>query len=135
MNGIGKQAAFYCGYLPDERSLIPLTILLSTTVALWLLVYLASAVGHIPQNEGAAVTASACFVRDRQSRGLAEPSRRAWPTLSRSAVRWRKTEDASCSALTSQETPAPRTHSTCSAPAFDSSRRLRRIGHSIQGAV
>ena len=32
MNGIGKQAAFYCGYLPDDRSLVPLTVLLSDTV-------------------------------------------------------------------------------------------------------
>lgn len=53
MNGIGKQAAFYCGYLPDERSLVPVTILLSTTVALWLLVYLASAVGHAPMTKPA----------------------------------------------------------------------------------
>jgi len=39
MNGTGKQAAFYRGYLPNDRSLVPLTVLLSTTVALWLLVY------------------------------------------------------------------------------------------------
>ena len=30
MNGMGKQAAFYRGYLPDDRSLVPLTVLLST---------------------------------------------------------------------------------------------------------
>jgi len=40
MTSIGKQAAFYRGYLPDDRSLVPLTVLLSTTLALWLLVYL-----------------------------------------------------------------------------------------------
>jgi hypothetical protein len=40
MNGIGKQAAFYRGYLPDDRSQIPLTVLLSATLALWLLIYL-----------------------------------------------------------------------------------------------
>jgi hypothetical protein len=26
MNGIEKQAAFYRGYLPDDRSLVPLTV-------------------------------------------------------------------------------------------------------------
>ena len=40
MNWIGKQAAFYRGYQPDDRSLAALTVLLSTTIALWLLVYL-----------------------------------------------------------------------------------------------
>jgi hypothetical protein len=30
MNGIEKQAAFYRGYLPDDRSLVPLTIVLAT---------------------------------------------------------------------------------------------------------
>ncbi len=44
MTGIEKQAAFYRGYLTDERSLVPLTILLATVVALWLLVYLVAAV-------------------------------------------------------------------------------------------
>ena len=48
MNGIGKQAAFYRGYLPDDRSLVPLTVLLSTTVALWLLVYLICVAGDAP---------------------------------------------------------------------------------------
>ena len=33
MNGIEKQAAFYRGYLTDERSLVPLTIVLATVVA------------------------------------------------------------------------------------------------------
>jgi hypothetical protein len=40
MSGIGKQAAFYRGYLPDDGSLLPLTVLFSTTLVLWLLVYL-----------------------------------------------------------------------------------------------
>jgi hypothetical protein len=44
-----KQAAFYRGYLPDDRSLVPLTVLLSTTVALWLLVYLICFAGDAPQ--------------------------------------------------------------------------------------
>jgi hypothetical protein len=45
MNGIEKQAAFYRGYLTDERSLVPLTIMLTSLVALWLIVYLVTAVG------------------------------------------------------------------------------------------
>jgi hypothetical protein len=64
MNGIQKQAAFYRGYLPDDRSLVPLTIALATSIALWLIVYVVGAVGGVPQNEGAAVAGSACLVRD-----------------------------------------------------------------------
>jgi hypothetical protein len=45
MNGIEKQAVFYRGYLIDGRSLTPLTIAWTTIVALWLLVYLVTAVG------------------------------------------------------------------------------------------
>jgi hypothetical protein len=44
MNGIEKQAGFYRGYLPDDRSLVPLAVLISTTLALCLLVYLVAAV-------------------------------------------------------------------------------------------
>jgi hypothetical protein len=43
-----KSTAFYRGYLPDDCSLIPLTIVLAIIVALWLLVYLVSAVGSQP---------------------------------------------------------------------------------------
>ncbi len=46
MNGIEKRAEFYRGYLTHDRSLIPLTIVLGITVALWLLVYLIGAIGH-----------------------------------------------------------------------------------------
>jgi hypothetical protein len=53
MNGIGKQATFYRGYLPDDRSLVPLTVLLSTTLALWLLVYLVAGVVEADQDAGA----------------------------------------------------------------------------------
>ena len=53
MNGIGKQAAFYRGYLPDDRSLVPLTVLLSMTLALWLLVYLVAGVVEADQDAGA----------------------------------------------------------------------------------
>jgi hypothetical protein len=45
MNGIEKQAAFYRGYLIDDRSLAPLTTALATIVGLWLLVYVVSAIG------------------------------------------------------------------------------------------
>jgi hypothetical protein len=64
MNGIEKQAAFYRGYLPDDRSLVPLTIVLATSVALWLIVYVAGALAGVPQNEGAAFADSACHLRD-----------------------------------------------------------------------
>ena len=53
MNEIGKQAAFYRGYLPDDCSLVPLTVLLSTTLALWLLVYLVAGVAETDQDAGA----------------------------------------------------------------------------------
>ena len=45
MNGIEKRAGYYRGYLTDDRSLIPLTIVLGITVALWLLVYLLGSLG------------------------------------------------------------------------------------------
>jgi hypothetical protein len=44
-NDIEKLVVFYRGYLIDDRSLVPLTIAFATFVALWLFVYLASAVG------------------------------------------------------------------------------------------
>ena len=45
----GKQdAEFYRGYQPHDRSLIPVAIVLVTLVALWLLIYLVSAVGPLP---------------------------------------------------------------------------------------
>jgi len=37
-----KYAAFYRGYLIDDKSLAPLTVALATIVALWSLVYLLS---------------------------------------------------------------------------------------------
>jgi hypothetical protein len=63
MNGIGKQATFYRGYLPDDRSLAPLTVLLSTTLALWLLVYLVAANAEARQDAGAGRVASLTFIR------------------------------------------------------------------------
>ena len=64
MTWIGKQAAFYRGYLTDERSLGPLTVLFSTTLALWLLVYLV-AVAEAHQDAGVGRVASVTFIRDR----------------------------------------------------------------------
>jgi hypothetical protein len=65
MNGMGKQAAFYRGYLPDDRSLVPLTALLSTTLALWLIVYLLATVAEAHQDAGARHAASVTFIHDR----------------------------------------------------------------------
>lgn len=63
MNGIEKQAAFYQGYLTDERSLFPLTIVLATVVSLWLLVYLVATVAEA--DTGAGRAASIAAIRDR----------------------------------------------------------------------
>ena len=65
MNGIEKQAAFYRGYLTDERSLAPLTIVLATVVAVWLLVYLVAAVAEAHQDAGARRATSVTFIHDR----------------------------------------------------------------------
>jgi hypothetical protein len=70
MNGIGKQAAFYRGYLPDGRSLFPLTVLLSTTVGLGLLVCLISVKGDAPQ----AVTSFDSQCSERPEREVTKPS-------------------------------------------------------------
>jgi hypothetical protein len=51
MNRIEKQAAFYRGYLPDDRSLVPLIIVLTTWAVLWLLEYAVNAVSVIPQHK------------------------------------------------------------------------------------
>ena len=67
MNGIGKQAAFYRGYLPDDRSLVPLTVLLSTTLGLWLLVYLVAAVADPHEDAAAGRVASVTFIDDHQA--------------------------------------------------------------------
>jgi hypothetical protein len=70
MNGIEKHAEYYRAYLPHDRSVIPLTIALATVVALWLLLYLVSAVGPQPTPETAqsAVHASAVAVSRPVSR-------------------------------------------------------------------
>ncbi len=78
MSGIAKQAAFYRGYLTDERSLVPLTILLATVVALWLLVYLVAAVAEAHQ--AGAWRAATVNLHPRPSgRELADPARRLRP--------------------------------------------------------
>ncbi len=48
MDRIGKHAGFYRGYLTDDRSALPLTIMLLTGIALWLLVYLVGSIGPVP---------------------------------------------------------------------------------------
>jgi hypothetical protein len=50
--GIEKHAAFYRGYQPGDRSPLPVAIVLATLIALWLLVYLVSAVGPQPGAAG-----------------------------------------------------------------------------------
>jgi hypothetical protein len=71
---IGKQAAFYRGYLPHDRSLVPLTVLLSTTLALWLLVYLVVAVAEAHQDAGVGRVASVTFPRPSACE-FADPAR------------------------------------------------------------
>jgi hypothetical protein len=51
MRWIEKQARYYQGYSADERSLIPVTILLGNAVAIWLLVYLISSLGNLSQQQ------------------------------------------------------------------------------------
>ena len=58
-NGIEKHAAFYRGYLIDDRSLVPLTIAWATIVAPWLLVYLVSAVSPPAKPQTAQLAAQA----------------------------------------------------------------------------
>jgi hypothetical protein len=61
---IEKHAAFYRAYQPHERSLVPVAVVLATMIALWLLVYLLSALGPYvpptasPSQQSAALTAS-----------------------------------------------------------------------------
>ena len=75
MNGIERQAAFYRGYLIDDRSLAPLTNALMTIVSLWALVYFMSAVvGPQSRQEmaerGAAVSSLGSDLPDRSVRSL-----------------------------------------------------------------
>ena len=54
--GIGIDAAFYRGYLIDDRNLTPHVVALATLVALWSLVYLVGCLAPVanPNPEGAA---------------------------------------------------------------------------------
>jgi hypothetical protein len=51
MRWIEKQARYYEGHLADERSFIPVTILLANAVAILLLAYLISSVGNPSQSQ------------------------------------------------------------------------------------
>jgi hypothetical protein len=61
-NGIEKHAAFYRGYLIGDRSLVPLTVAWATIVALWLLVYLVSAIDPQSKLQTAQLAAQASFL-------------------------------------------------------------------------
>jgi len=62
MSGFEKHAAFYRAYLTEERSLVPLTVVLATIVALWLLVYLVASVGRDSQHTARPVAKAAAVV-------------------------------------------------------------------------
>lgn len=62
MNGIEKLAAFYRGYLMDDRSLAPVAMVLAIGVALWLLFYLVSAVGPYSKPEAFQSSPHASYV-------------------------------------------------------------------------
>jgi hypothetical protein len=69
MNGIEKHADYYRAYLPHQRSLIPLTIALATVIALWLLLYLVSAVDPAPTRQtGRSAAHAATLVLRPESR-------------------------------------------------------------------
>jgi hypothetical protein len=53
MKGFENQARFYRAYLPDDRSLISVTLILVNGIAFWLLIYLLSVVGPAPSAEEA----------------------------------------------------------------------------------
>ena len=48
MREFEKDAAFYRAYLTHERSLGPLTVVLATSVAIWMLFYLVGLIGPQP---------------------------------------------------------------------------------------
>jgi hypothetical protein len=49
---IERHAAFYRGYLIDDRSVEPLTVALAAIVALWFVVYLADCIGAMANANG-----------------------------------------------------------------------------------
>ena len=88
MDGIRKQhAGFYRGYLADDRSLIPLTMLLATGVAVWLLFYLVSTVGPAPKTPSALappVRATSSIFESRNAR--ARPDQRHPPKFAAAPI-------------------------------------------------
>jgi hypothetical protein len=62
MDGIGKHAAYYRGYLPHDRSLVPVAVALAAIVALWLSLYCVSAERNpqIVQKEARAAAVLVC---------------------------------------------------------------------------
>ena len=59
MNGIEKHAAFYRGYLADDRSLASVAGMLTAAVLVWLLFYLVSLVGPAPNAKDARLSSHA----------------------------------------------------------------------------
>jgi hypothetical protein len=53
---IERHAAFYRGYLADDRDLTAVAVVLGIGIALWLLFYLLAAVGPQPRAERSALT-------------------------------------------------------------------------------
>lgn len=52
---LAMYAGFYRGYLTEERSLMPLAVVLAAGIALWLLFYLVSVVGPAPNTASSLV--------------------------------------------------------------------------------
>lgn len=52
MSGPDREDDYYRGLLPDSRSALSIAITLATSIAMWLLVYLISAIGPAPQPVG-----------------------------------------------------------------------------------
>ena len=69
MNRIERHAAFYRGYLADDRNLTAVVAVLLMGIAFWLFFYLISAVG--PQSDRRAAS-----VRHASTFGSSEPTRR-----------------------------------------------------------
>jgi hypothetical protein len=68
MNWIEKQTSFYRGYLADNRSLAPLTVLLAAAIPIWLLVYLIGIAAGAPEERSAAYS-PVVLIRDHQAEG------------------------------------------------------------------
>lgn len=74
MRWIEKQARYYQAYLADERSLIPVTILLANEVAVWFLAYLIGSVDNPPRRQiSLSPRSSTPAILQRASDGLRQP--------------------------------------------------------------